>query len=62
MLKQTEIRDFLVEFKRIMAKGRGLDIVNRRENIDTLAKMGLTKKNLIEEIMTLSVENYCQGA
>lgn len=61
MLKQTEIRDFLVEFKRIMAKGRGLDIVNRRENIDTLAKMGLTKKNLIEEIMTLSVENYCQG-
>ena len=61
MLKQAEIRDFLVEFKGIMAKGRGLDIVNRRENIDTLAKMGLTKKNLIEEIMTLSVENYCQG-
>ena len=61
MLKQTDIRDFLVEFKGIMAKGRGLDIVNRRENIDTLAKMGLTMKNLIEEIMTLSVENYCQG-
>jgi hypothetical protein len=61
VLKQAEIRDFLVEFKGIMAKGRGLDIVNRRENIDTLAKMGLTKKNLIEEIMTLSVENYCQG-
>ncbi|MCJ7782753.1 MAG: hypothetical protein MUP41_02400 [Desulfobacterales bacterium] len=61
MLKQAEIRDFLVDFKGIMAKGRGLDIVNRLENIDTLAKMGLTKKNLIEEIMTLSVENYCQG-
>jgi len=61
VLKQAEIRDFLVEFKGIMAKGRGLNIVNRRENIDTLAKMGLTKKNLIEEIMTLSVENYCQG-
>jgi hypothetical protein len=61
VLKQTEIRDFLVEFKGIMVKGRGLDIVNRRENIDTLARMGLTKKNLIEEIMTLSVENYCQG-
>jgi len=59
--KRTEIRDFLVEFKGIMSKGRGLDIVNRLENIDTLAKMGLTKKNLIEEIMTLSVENYCQG-
>jgi hypothetical protein len=61
VLKRTEIRDFLVEFKGIMSKGRGLDIVNRRENIDTLAKKGLTKKNLIEEIMTLSVENYCQG-
>jgi hypothetical protein len=44
-----------------MSRGRGLDIVNRRENIDTLARMGLTKRNLKEEIMTLSVENYCQG-
>jgi len=44
-----------------MSKGRGLDVVNRRENIDTLARMGLTKRNLKEEIMTLSVENYCQG-
>ncbi len=61
MLKQAEIRGFLIEFKGIMSKGRGLDIVNRRENIDTLARIGLTKKNLIEEIMTVSVENYCQG-
>ena len=61
MLKQTGNRDFLVELKGIISKGRGLDIVNGHENIDTLAKMGLTKKNLIEEIMTLSVENYCQG-
>ena len=60
-LKKAAIRDFLVEFKKIMVKGRGLDIVSRRENIDALAKLGLTKKNLIEEIMTLSVENYCQG-
>jgi len=60
-LKKAEIRDFLMEFKKIMVKGRGLDIVNRRENIDALAKLGLTKKNLKEEIMTLSVENYCEG-
>src|SRR4030042_4800950 len=60
-LKQTEIRDFLVEFKKIIVKGRGFDIVNRRENIDALAKMGLTRKNLIEEILTLSVEDYCEG-
>jgi hypothetical protein len=59
--KQTQVRDFLVEFKGIVSKGRGLDIVNRRENIDALSRMGLTKKSLIEEIMILSVENYCQG-
>ncbi len=60
-LKRTRIKEFLVEFKKIIVKGRGLDIVNRRENIDALAEMGLTMKNLLEEIMTLSVENYCQG-
>ena len=60
-LKNGGIRDFLMEFKKIMVKGRGLDIVNRRENIDALAKLGLTKKNLKEEIMALSVENYCEG-
>lgn len=60
-LKKAGIRDFLLEFKRIMVTGRGLDIVNRRENLEALAKLGLTKKNLREEIMTLSVENYCEG-
>lgn len=60
-LKQAEIRDFLLQFKKIMVTGRGLDIVNRRDNIEALAKLGLTKKNLREEIMTLSVENYCEG-
>jgi len=60
-LKLSEIRDFLLQFKKIVTKGRGLDIVNRRENIEALAKLGLTRKNLREEIMTLSVENYCQG-
>jgi len=60
-LKKGGIRDFLMEFKKIMVKGRGLDIVNRLENIDALAKLGLTKKNLKEEIMTLSVRDYCEG-
>ena len=59
-LKKAEIRDFLMEFKKIMVAGRGLDIVNRRENIDAMAKLGFTKKNLKEEILTLSVENYCE--
>jgi len=60
-LKKAEIRDFLLKFKKIMVAGRGLDIVNRRENIEAMAKLGFTKKNLKEEILTLSVENYCEG-
>jgi len=60
-LKQAEIKDFLLEFKKIIVSGRGLDIVNRHENLEALVKLGLTKKNLKEELMTLSVENYCEG-
>ncbi len=58
-LKKAEIRDFLLEFKKIMVAGRGLDIVNRCENIDAMANLGFTKKNFKEEIMTLSVRDYC---
>ncbi len=29
--------------------------------MEALAKLGITKKNLREEIMILSVENYCEG-
>jgi len=60
-LKQAEIKEYLLKFKKIMVSGRGLDIVNRHENIEALVKLGLTKKNLKEELMTLSVENYCEG-
>lgn len=60
-LKKVGVRDFLMEFKKIVTSGRGLDIVNRREYIDALTEMGLTRRNLKEEIMTLSVDNYCEG-
>lgn len=60
-LKQAEIRDFLLEFKKIIVGGRGLDIVNRRETMDAMAELELTRKNLKEEIMSLSVEDYCEG-
>jgi hypothetical protein len=48
--KKVGIRDFLIELKKIAVTGRGLDIVNRRENLDALAKLGLTKRNLKEEL------------
>lgn len=59
--KKDEIRNFLKEFKEIASKGRGIDVIPRRENIENLAQLGLTKKNRSEEIMTLSLTNYCKG-
>jgi len=52
---------FLKEFKEIVTTGRGLDIVDRRENIKSLLELGLTKKHCVEEILSLSVENYYGG-
>lgn len=59
--KKDEIRNFLKEFKEIASKGRGIDVIPRRENIENLAQLGLTKKNRNEEIMTLALTNYCKG-
>ncbi len=58
---RERIRDFLIEFKRIATVGRGIDFVPRRENIDTLAELGLTYGNVRAEIMALSVTDYCEG-
>jgi hypothetical protein len=46
-MKQTEIRDFLVEFKGIMSKGRGLDIVKRPQNIETVTKIGFINSSML---------------
>lgn len=59
--KKEIIRRFLTEFKKIVTTGRGLDVVPRRQNIEALAELGLTKKNRRDEIMTLSVSDYCEG-
>jgi hypothetical protein len=56
--KKSDIKNFLIEFKKIVVTGRGLDIVPRRENLDALSDLGLTKKNLKEEILALSVQDY----
>jgi len=59
--KKAQIAEFLKEFKKIATSGRGLDIIPRRENIAALAELGLTKKNQKDEIMGLTVSDYCQG-
>jgi len=57
---KKRIRTFLREFKRI-AVDRGIDVIPRRKNIIALSELGLTKKNRRDEILALSVQNYCSG-
>jgi hypothetical protein len=59
--KKEAIRRFLREFKHIATNGRGIDIVDRVKNMQALARLGLTKRNCREEILSLSVEDYCDG-
>ncbi len=59
--QRDKILKFLKEFKKIVTAGRGLDVIPRRENIACLAELGLTKKNQLEEILNLSVSDYCEG-
>ena len=59
--KKARIAKFLKEFKKITTSGRGLDIIPRRENVACLAELGLTKKNQKDEIMGLTVSDYCEG-
>lgn len=59
--KKEAVRQFLREFKQIATAGRGIDIVDRRKNMESLATLGLTKKNCREEILGLSMQDYCDG-
>ena len=56
-----DVRDFLLEFKRVATGGSGIDIVPRAEIRPTLARLGITKANLEEILLWLSVTDYCQG-
>ncbi len=58
---EIQVAIFLKEFKEIATQGRGLDIVDRKENLHSLSKLGLTKKNCKNEILSLSVSNYSSG-
>jgi len=58
---EIQVSIFLKEFKNIVTQERGLDIVDRKENLDSLIKLGLTKKNCEYEILSLSVSDYCAG-
>ena len=54
------IRSFLMEFKKI-ASQKGIYVVDRDKNTAALAELGLTESNRINEILSLSVADYCGG-
>ena len=55
------IGKFLQEFKEIATEGGGIHFIHRRKNIESLAYLGLTRRNCKEEILSLSVVDYCGG-
>lgn len=52
---------FLQELKQIVAAGRGLDLIPRAENNQTIVALGFTKKNVDQEVLALSAIDYCEG-
>lgn len=55
-----EVKQFLLDFKQAAVSG-GIDLVPRNENMLTLRFLGLTKRNLEEILLGLSVTDYCKG-
>ena len=56
--KKTEVNDFLREFKNIATK-RGIELIDRDKN--KLARLGLTKLDFHNEVLSLTYKNYCRG-
>lgn len=56
-----QVRRFLLDFKEAVTAGRGIDIVPRENTLLTLRFLGLTKQNLEEIVLSLSVADYCSG-
>ncbi len=53
---------FLKSFKDLMTNGkRPLDFVPRAENNQTIIDLGLTTKNVEDEILGLTMLDYCSG-
>lgn len=56
-----EVRTFLLTFKKTVTAGSGVHIVPRENTKATLTELGLTKANLEEILLSLSIRDYCKG-
>lgn len=58
--KRTKVATFLKEIKAIISI-RGLEVAPRRKNLDALIDLGLTQKNRLDEVMSLTPDSYHSG-
>ena len=58
---RKQIHTFLIEFKKAVTQGSGVMLVPRHDTLVTLGHLGITKRNLEEILLTLSVDNYSSG-
>ena len=59
-VRRAFVRSFLIEFKKIVSSHR-VYIIQRRVNKEALTELGLTRENVKDEILSLSVADYCSG-
>jgi len=59
--KIKEIERFLADVRECIFAGQEIFIVERKKNQDTLIQLGLTRRNLVDELTSLSINNYCTG-
>lgn len=60
-----DIQDFLDQCREIIKSSEVIPsvffMVSKQENKDTLLSLGFTKQNVKDEIISLSLEDYCEG-
>jgi hypothetical protein len=57
---REKTQKFLLEFKEI-ASQNGIILIHRHDTLSTLEYLGLTKANLEEILLGLSIDEYCEG-
>lgn len=62
--KRQQVRDFLFSVKETIAKPvaeQGWVLVKRPENMECLLQLGFKYQDIKEVLLSLSVEDYCEG-
>jgi len=59
-MNQDKVVEFLRNFKQAASK-RGVFVIPRESTLSTLRQFGLTKMNLQDELLALSLTNYSKG-